>query len=50
MKNTNLPQIIFDFDGTIADTLPALVDTIKKIAYNYGYSKNKLNKKYIKKE
>lgn len=38
MKNTNLPQIIFDFDGTIADTLPALVDTIKKIAYNYGYS------------
>lgn len=33
----NLPEIIFDFDGTIADSLSLLVNSINNIANDYGY-------------
>lgn len=36
---TLMPTIVFDFDGTIADTLSVVIKIANKFADHYGYKK-----------
>lgn len=36
---TLMPTIVFDFDGTIADTLSVVIKIANKFADHYGYNK-----------
>lgn len=42
-------KIIFDFDGTIADSLEILIDTISYVLNNYGYENLDISKEKIRK-
>ena len=48
MKNKNIKAVIFDFDGTIADTMPFLTRiAVKLITEKYGLSKGEAKHRYL---
>ncbi len=45
-----MKTLIFDFDGTIADTLPQVIRCVNQLSEKYKYSKIKVTKEIRKKE